>query len=212
MENNKLFERVKIIIVLIVSLILMAALVSFVIYLLSQTPPKSKDLINNNELESYLVEKNNNYFDYQENNYCAAFATSYLLRHFGENLQAGDIRKKIKRTFGYVFPSSITNLFKEKGYEATSYSGNLHTLKHELTKANPVIVLINIKNDANYAVVVGYDQKNIYLVDFLKENVNVDNPNYNRMLTEEEFKEVWNTNMLLSSNIYIVIKNRKEIK
>lgn len=57
MENNKLFEKVKIIIVLIVSLILMAVLVSFVIYLLSQTPPKSKDLINNNELESYLIEK-----------------------------------------------------------------------------------------------------------------------------------------------------------
>lgn len=168
MENNKLFEKVKIIIVLIVSLILMAALVSFVIYLLSQTPPKSKDLINNNELESYLVEKNNNYFDYQENNDCAAFATSY--------------------------------------------SGNLHTLKHELTKGNPIIVLINIENDTHYAVVVGYDQKNIYLVDSIKENVNVENPNYNRMLTEEEFKEVWNTNMLLSSNIYIVIKNRKEIK
>lgn len=61
-------------------------------------------------------------------------------------------------------------------------------------------------------MVVGYDQKNIYLVDSLKENVNVDNPNYNRMLTEEELKEVWNTNMFLSSNIYIVIKNRKEIK
>lgn len=61
-------------------------------------------------------------------------------------------------------------------------------------------------------MVVGYDQKNIYLVDSIKENVNVENPNYNRILTEEEFKEVWNTNMLLSSNIYIVIKNRKEIK
>ncbi len=61
-------------------------------------------------------------------------------------------------------------------------------------------------------MVVGYDQKNIYLVDSLKENINVENPNYNRMLTEEEFKEVWNTNMLLSSNIYIVNKNRKEIK
>lgn len=61
-------------------------------------------------------------------------------------------------------------------------------------------------------MVVGYDQKNIYLVDSIKENVNVDNPNYNRIITEEEFKEVWDTNMLLSSNIYIVIKNRKEIK
>lgn len=61
-------------------------------------------------------------------------------------------------------------------------------------------------------MVVGYDQKNIYLVDSIKENVNVENPNYNRILTEEEFKEVWDTNMLLSSNIYIVIKNRKEIK
>lgn len=61
-------------------------------------------------------------------------------------------------------------------------------------------------------MVVGYDQKIIYLVDSLKENVNVENPNYNRILTEEEFKEVWDTNMLLSSNIYIVIKNRKEIK
>ncbi len=167
------------------------------LYLLSENPPKSKDLINNNELKSYLIEKNNNYFDYQENNDCAAFARSYLLRHFGENLQAGDIRKKIKRTFGYVFPSAITNLFKEKGYGAISYSGNLQTLKHELTKCNPVIVLINIENDTHYAVVVGYDQKNIYLVDSLKENVNVDNPNYNRMLTEEEFKEVWDTNMLL---------------
>lgn len=190
----------------------MAVLVRFVLYLLSENSSKSKDLINNNELESYLIEKNNNYFDYQESNDCAAFASSYLLRHFGENLQASDIKKKIKRTFGFVFPPAITNLFKEKGYEAISYSGNLHTLKHELTKCNPVIVLINIENDTHYAVVVGYDQKNIYLVDSLNENVNVDNPNYNRMLTEEEFKEVWNTNMLLSSNIYIVIKNRKEIK
>lgn len=30
------------------------------------------------------------------------------------------------------------------------------------------------------------------------------------MLTEEEFKEVWDTNMLLSSNIYIVIKNKRK--
>lgn len=182
------------------------------LYLVSESPSKSEDLINNNELESYLIEKNNNYFDYQDGNDCAAFATSYLLRHFGENLQAGDIRKKIKRTFGFVFPPAITNFFKEKGYKEISYSGNLHTLKHELTKCNPVIVLINFKNDTHYAVVVGYDQKNFYLVDSLKENVNVNNPNYNRMLTEEKFKEVWNTNMLLSSNIYIVIKNRKEIK
>ena len=159
MENNKLFERVKIIIVLIVSLILMAVLVSFVLYLLSENPSKSKDLINNNELESYLIEKNNNYFAYQDSNDCAVFATSYLLRHFGVNLQAVDIRNKIKRTFGFVFPSAITNFFKEKGYEAISYSGNLHTLKHELTKGNPVIVLINIENDTHYAVVVGYDQK-----------------------------------------------------
>lgn len=212
MENNKLFEKVKIIIVLIVSLILMAVLVSFVLYLLSENPSKSEDLINNNELESYLIEKNNNYFDYQESNECVAFATSYLLRHFGENLQASDIKKKIKRTFGFVFPSAITNFFKEKGYKEISYSANLHTLKHELTKGNPVIVLINIEKDTHYAVVVGYDKKNIYLVESIKENVNVENPNYNRILTEEEFKEVWNTNMLLSSNIYIVIKNRKEIK
>ena len=124
------------------------------IYLLSESPSKSGDLINNNELKSYLIEKNNNYFDYQESNDCAAFASSYLLRHFGENLQASDIKKKIKRTFGFVFPPAITNLFKEKGYEAISYSGNFHTLKHELTKGNPIIVLIYIENDTHYAVVV----------------------------------------------------------
>ena len=81
-------------------------------------------------------------------------------------------------------------------------------MKQQLAKGNPIIVFIRIPKDTHYAVVVGYDEQHIYLVDSLAENANVQtnaqNAQYNRVLTTEAFEDVWNTRTLLPKNIYIV--------
>lgn len=84
--------------------------------------------------------------------------------------------------------------------------GNIDTLKQHLIEGNPIIVFIRIPKDTHYAVVVGYDEQCIYLVDSLEENANAQDTRYNRVLTKEAFEDVWKTRTLLPKNIYIVVR------
>ena len=79
-------------------------------------------------------------------------------------------------------------------------------MKQRLTEGNPIIVFIRIPGDTHYAVVVGYDEQHIYLVDSLAENANASDARYNRVLTTENFEAVWKTGTLLPDNIYITFK------
>ena len=76
-------------------------------------------------------------------------------------------------------------------------------MKQRLTEGNPIIVFIRIPEDTHYAVVAGYDEQHIYLVDSLAENANASDTQYNRVLTTENFEAVWKTGTLLPDNIYI---------
>ena len=90
---------------------------------------------------------------------------------------------------------------------ANAYSGNIDTLKQRLTNGVPIIVFISIPGDTHYAVVVGYDEQSIYLVDSFVENEDIDMSSYNRKVSNEGFEKIWRTDTILTDNIYIVIDN-----
>lgn len=153
----------------------------------------------------FFCESEGNRIDYQTSGKCAAYATAYLLRHFGEETNGEELYPELKRSLGFVSANSIANVLKKHGYQAKANHGNIDTLKQQLAKGNPIIVFISIPGDTHYAVVVGYDEQHIYLVDSLTENANALDTRYNRVLTTEAFEDVWETRTLLPKNIYIVV-------
>lgn len=154
----------------------------------------------------FFCESEGNRIDYQTHGKCAAYATAYLLRHFGEKTNGEELYPELKRSLGFVSANSIANVLKKHGYQAKACHGNIDTLKQHLINGNPIIVFIRILGDTHYAVVVGYDKQYIYLADSLEENANAQDTRYNRVLTKEAFENVWKTRTLLPKNIYIVVR------
>ena len=177
-----------------------AAAISF---LASASPPRD-------EVESFdyppefFCASSENRIAYQTDGKCAAYAAAYLLRHFGDNADGEALFPELKRTLGFVSANSIADVFEKHGYQAKACHGSVDTLKQRLTEGNPIIVFIRIPRDTHYAVVVGYDEQHIYLVNSLAENANASDARYNRVLTTEGFEAAWKTGTLLPDNIYIV--------
>ncbi len=178
------------------------AAISFLAYI---SPPKD-DVETFDFPPEFFCADAENHIDYQTDGKCAAYAAAYLLRHFGEETDGEKLFPELKRSFGFVSANSITDVFKQRGYQAKACHGNIDTLKQRLTEGHPVIVFIRIPGDTHYAVVVGYDEQYIYMADSLAENANASDSQYNRVLTTEEFEYVWGTVTLLPDNIYIVVQ------
>ena len=178
-----------------------AAAISFLAYI---SPPKDDVKVFHYPPEFFCTSSENR-IDYQTDGKCAAYAAAYLLRHFGENADGETLFPELKRTLGFFSANSIVDVFAQHGYQAKARHGSVDTLKQRLTEGNPIIVFIRIPGDTHYAVIIGYDEQHIYLVDSLAENTNASDARYNRVLTAEDFEAVWKTGTLLPDNIYIVV-------
>ena len=196
-------SKVKIgpIVALIVIVLSCAAAVGCLSYI---SPPEDKVETFNYPPEFFCAGAGN-HIDYQTDGKCAAYAAAYLLRNCGENADGETLFTELKRPFGFASANSITDVFKEYGYQAKAFRGNIDTLKQRLTEGQPIIVFIRIPGDTHYAVVVGYDERHVYMSDSLAENANTSDPQFNRVLTTEEFEDVWKNGTLLPDNIYIVV-------
>ena len=183
--------------------IFFVAAISFLAYI---TPPKDNVNVFDYPPE-FFCKTEENRVDYQTDGKCSAYAAAYVLRHFGEDLNGEELAPEIKRIFGFVPSNSIVNVFKRRGYRAEAVCGSIQTLKQQLKNGNPVIVFIRITGDTHYAVVVGYDERHVYLADSLKKNANASDERYNRVLTTENFENVWKNGTILPDNIYIAVKN-----
>lgn len=166
-------------------------------------PPKDRITGLNYPLE-FFCDSGETRIDYQTDGNCAAYATAFVLRSLGKQMDGERIAPEIKRLFGFVPAESIVRVFEKHGFSAKAYHGDVDTLKKRLSGGMPVIVFLSIPNDTHYAVVVGYDTQYFYLVDSLPENKNADGNQYNRKLTTEEFEEIWRTDTVLPDNVYIV--------
>ena len=89
----------------------------------------------------FFCERSRNRIDYQTSRKCAAYATAYLLRHFGEETTGEELYPELKRSLGFISANSITNVLEQHGYQAKACHGNIDTLKQQLAKGNPIIVL-----------------------------------------------------------------------
>lgn len=202
--RQKLWTKCRIVAMLAVILCIAAA-ISFLVYI---SPPKDEVEFYNYPPE-FFCESAGNRIDYQTDGKCAAYAAAYLLRHFGEAADGEELFPELKRPFGFVSANSITDVFEQHGYQAKACHGNIDILKQRLAEGHPIIVFIRIPGDTHYAVVVGYDEQCIYLVDSLAENANASDTQYNRVLTTGDFEDVWENGTLLPDNIYIIVKTAK---
>ena len=164
----------------------------------------------------FLIKKPNR-IDFQKGNQCAAFASAYVFRHWGDEKNGGDLYREItgKLRDGSVYPKGITKLFLRYGYSAKYCAGNLNALKNEVGRGNPVIVLIRSaagERGLHFVPVVGYDEQNIFIADSVEKLANCGGAFYNRTVPASEFKRLWNTSMLkmpLYRNTYFVIRQRE---
>lgn len=206
MTNKKYKIKIGLIVATIIIVLFLIAVVGFISYI---RPPKD-DVDVLIYPPEFFCKTEENRIDYQTDGNCAAYASAYLLRNFGENSRGEELTSEIGRVFGFVPAREIADLFKRRGYQVKTCHGNVETLKQQLTNGNPIIVFIRIPNDTHYAVVVGYDEQNIYLADSIAENANASDTRYNRILTTEQFKDVWKTGTILPDNVYVVVKKQTD--
>ncbi|MEO4055450.1 C39 family peptidase [Solibacillus sp. CAU 1738] len=161
--------------------------------------------------EFQIYQKNR--IDIQKNYECAAFSTAYVLRHFGIEADGFDIYSNFpsKMKTGYVYPKGIRTYLNQKEFKTSYYKGNINTLKKQISKGNPVIVFIKAhkkSNDLHFVPVIGYDKDYLYIAESVEHLVNCkdDSTIYNRKVSIDEFKKLWNIKNLripFYSNTYI---------
>lgn len=161
--------------------------------------------------KAFVITKKNR-IDIQNGYKCSAFSTAYVLRHWDIESDGDSIYEVIpgKMKEGYVYPNGILRLLSQYGFKVKYCAGNITTLKNEVSKGNPVIVMIRVQADKDwlhYVPIVGYDEQYIFIAESLEDFVNCDEQYYNRKIAIREFEKLWNTSMLkmpFYRNTYIV--------
>lgn len=165
------------------------------------------------KINKFTIEKENR-IDIQSGYKCSAFSSAYVLRHWDISADGNELYDIMpnKMKDGYVYPKGIQNLLPKYGFKVKYCTGNINALKNEVSKGNPVIVMMRIRADKNwlhYVPVVGYDEDNIFIAESLEELVNCDEKYYNRKIKIDEFKKLWNTGMVkmpFYKNTYMTVE------
>jgi hypothetical protein len=168
-------------------------------------------------MERFVITKENR-IDMQKGFQCSAFSTAYVLRHFNLEVHGGTLYSTMPRKMksGYVYPKGVYDMLRSYGMKVKYCRGNLNTLKEDLQKGNPVIVMILVQKDKDwlhYVPVVGFDEEHVLLAESLPELINCKNVLYNRRLRNEEFLQLWNISMLKQpfyKNTYFAVKSKSE--
>lgn len=104
-----------------------------------------------NRPESYMI-KDENKFEYQEHMECGGYASAYVMRALGDKSAEGlEVYKKIsgKSSDGTMAPDTLVSFFKEQGYQATLYTGDISSLEQRLTQGVPVIVFVRVSENSS---------------------------------------------------------------
>ena len=177
------------------------------------TPFPTTDTIKINYPNSFRITTENN-FETQVVNECSAFSSAYVLRHFGENKTGLALYEELnyKLPFsGYVLPKGILEYFQKSPYQIQMYTGTFETLKTQLTKGNPIIVLVGAGlHWQHYMTLVGYDDtlNEVYFFDSLKEYDENENAPGNRTLSADYFLDMWDNELPIFNHLYFTITKR----
>lgn len=185
------------------------AILTFGLYCI--TPFPTNDKINVNYPDSFTITQENS-FETQVVNECSAFSSAYVLRHFGENKTGLALYDEFnyKLPFsGYVLPKGILDYFKDTPYQVKMYTGTFETLKTQLTKGTPIIVLVGDHlNWQHYMTVVGYNDtlQEVYFFDSLRETDENESLPGNRTLSTDYFLSMWDNGLPIFNHLYFVIE------
>ncbi|MBQ8993262.1 MAG: C39 family peptidase [Turicibacter sp.] len=177
------------------------------------TPFPTTDTIKINYPNSFSITTENS-FETQVVNECSAFSSAYVLRHFGENKTGLALYEEFnyKLAFtGYVLPKGILEYFQKSPYQIQMYTGTFETLKTQLTKGNPIIVLVGADlHWQHYMTLVGYDDtlNEVYFFDSLKEYDENENAPGNRTLSSDYFLDMWDNELPIFNHLYFTITKR----
>lgn len=171
----------------------------------AESPPRPSEssIASSGYPSSYMIEEENR-FDYQPGLECSAFASAYLLRHYGEEASGLELFEnfpgKISDGSG-VYPQGIVTFFTERGYNAEFTSADsVDDLKALISKGDPVIVFIHADEPytnphyTHYVPVIGYDEDSIYFAESLDYKANCmeeEGLPYNRKTPIDEFERLW---------------------
>jgi Peptidase C39 family. len=194
---------------MIVVIILLACLCALALLSNYYVIPR-KDVIDaGNRPGSYRVSEKNR-IDTQEGNECASFAAAFILRHFGIEADGHANYKTFPRKMisGTIAPRGILKFFRRNGFSTCFYRGNRESLKAQLNKGIPVIVLIRVfadKRFLHYVPVVAYDEDFFYLAESLAFLKNSHEAHFSRKIKRSEFEQLWKTWVPLYQNTYFVV-------
>lgn len=176
--------------------------------------PKKDDMYSVKIPSTYFISSPNR-TEVQKNVECAAFSSAYVLRHFGIESEGDELYRRYPRKLldGTFYPKAIIVFFKKLGYSATYLRGNVTTLRKQISRGVPVILLIRVHSDRrflHFVPVVGYDETHFYLAESLDFKRNCDEVQYNRKISVNELESLWNTWLPFSRNSYIVIEPKPD--
>ena len=200
-----ILKLTKILALFLISIIFIGAIL-IIFYLF---PLAKGDLISINPPEGYIIQQEN-YYETQGYNECAAFATAYLLRHFGYNVYGKDVYQdmKFKLPFLGVVPAKgIIETLNRYGLNAKYYKGNINTIKAHVSKDRSVILYVGKGLQwEHYITMIGFDNntKEIYIFDSLQES-DINGGDFgNKTISEEELLKIWDNGLPFLSHTYIV--------
>ena len=180
------------------------------IFIYSCTP--KPDSITVSDLpESYMIINEDNYVQFQEGLDCGGYASAYVLRHLGEEIEGEALYETMWYKVGRgVSLRGVRKAFKDYNYRACSYTGTIDTMKMQLLKGTPVVAFVTINEEGeHYVVVVGWDKNFLYLADSTGSASNTQGClQYNRRVTHEQFEKLWQTHSYPVRNIYTVVEPR----
>ena len=177
------------------------------------TPFPTNDEITVDYPDSFTITKENSY-ETQVMNECSAFSSAYVLRHFGEPQTGLALYDEFKYKLpfsGYVLPKGILDYFKESPYQINMYTGTFETLKTQLTKGTPIIVLVGDHlNWQHYMTIVGYDDslQEVYFFDSLREIDENESLPGNRTLSTDYFLSMWDNGVPIFHHVYFTTQKR----
>lgn len=170
----------------------------------SQSLPKTDHI--KGEYPNEFLTKQTSYFEKQGKSECGGYSSAYVLRCLGEDITGKDNYQQLghKFTNGYVMPQALLDIFRNYGYKAKLYRGDMAELKTRLSKGVPIIIIIGQgRSWQHYVTVVGYDENNILLYDSNKDTNNA--KGYNRIMSNTEFISQWKNKIPLFEKTYFVI-------
>lgn len=157
---------------------------------------------------AYVIKRNNNFFEYQDKNESAGYASAYVLRSLGFDYNGKAICQNISKMDenGNVKPEDLVSFLSNLNIVNPSLiTGTVNDLKKEVYKGKNIIAITELVPDTkvyHYITVVGYDSEYIYTFDSMyngqDENLKQD---YNRAIKIDDFN-------LLFDNSYIIIDKK----